>query len=116
MRKRRVLLFAVIFVSISLFIYRQATTLPNGELLRTSTSPNGNYTIMAYLCDGGATTDQAIRAEVLDNVSGKVRNIYWQYHAYDAEITWLSDTLVRINDVELDVRTDSFDYRKDTKK
>ena len=28
----------------------------------------------------------------------------------------VSDTLVRINDVELDVRTDSFDYRKDTKK
>ena len=103
-------------VGSALFIYHQATTLPVSELIRTSSSPNGNYTIMAYLCDVGATTDQAIRAEVLDDVSGKVRNIYWQYHAYDAEITWLSDTLVRINDVELDVRTDSYDYRKDTKK
>lgn len=114
MRKRRVLLFAVIFVSISLFIYHRATTLPTGELICTSTSPNGGFTIQAYLCDGGATTDQAIRAEVLNNTSGKVRNIYWQYHAYEADIKWLSDTLVRINGVELDVRTDAYDYRKDT--
>ena len=115
MRKRQVLLFAVIYVSISLFIYHRATTLPTGELICTSTSPNGDYIIQAYLCDGGATTDQAIRAEVLNNASGKVRNIYWQYHAYEADIEWLSDTLVRINGVELDVRTDAYDYRKNTK-
>lgn len=111
--KRLIVMFLAFTIVVgALFIYHQATTLPVGELIRTSSSPNGNYTIMAYLCDGGATTDQAIRAEVLDDVSGKVRNIYWQYHAYDAEITWLSDTLVRINDVELDARTDVYDYRK----
>lgn len=116
MKRLMVTLVAFAIVGSVLFIYHQATTLPTGELIHTSSSPNGNYTILAYLCDGGATTDQAIRAEVLDAASGKVRNIYWQYHAYDAEITWLSDTVVRINEVELDVRTDYYDYRKHTKK
>lgn len=116
MKKRQALLLVIIFVSIALVIYHRATALPIGELIRTSSSPNGSYTIQAYLCDSGATTDQAIRAEVLNNDSGKVRNIYWQYHAYDADIEWLSDTLVRINGVELDVRTDAYDYRKNTKK
>lgn len=107
-----VLVLAVIYIGV--VICQRVTTLPTGELISASTSPNGDYTIQAYLCDGGATTDQAIRAEVLNNTSGKVRNIYWQYHAYDADIEWLSDTQVRINSVELDVRTDVYDYRKDT--
>ena len=114
MKKLSVLFLALVVICIGITIYHRATTLPAGELIGSSTSPNGDYTIQAYLCDGGATTDQAIRAEVLNNTSGKVRNIYRQYHAYEADIKWLSDTLVRINGVELDVRTDAYDYRKDT--
>ena len=112
MKKLLTLFLALALVYACIIIYQRATTLPTGELICTSTSPNGGFTIQAYLCDGGATTDQAIRAEVLNNASGKVRNIYWQYHTYDADIEWLSDTQVRINDVELDVRTDVYDYRK----
>jgi hypothetical protein len=113
-KKLLTLFLALALVYACIIIYQRATTLPTGELICASTSPNGDYSIQAYLCDGGATTDQAIRAEVLNNTSGKVRNIYWQYHAYEADIKWLSDTLVRINGVELDVRTDAYDYRKDT--
>ena len=116
MKKLLVLFLVLALVYACIVIYHRATTLPTGKLICTSTSQNGDYTIQAYLCDGGATTDQAIRAEVLNNASGKVRNIYWQYHAYDADIEWLSDTKVRINGVELDVRTDVYDYRKQTKK
>ena len=116
MKKLMALFLALAMLYACVVIYHRATTLPTGKLICTSTSQNGDYTIQAYLCDGGATTDQAIRAEVLNNASGKVRNIYWQYHAYDADIEWLSDTKVRINGVELDVRTDVYDYRKQTKK
>lgn len=112
MKKLPVLFLALVVICTGIAIYHRATTLPTGELICASTSPNGNYTIQAYLCDGGATTDQAIRAEVLNSASGKVRNIYWQYHAYEADIEWLSDTLVRINGIELDVRTDAYDYRE----
>ena len=85
--------------------------LPNGDYLKSSVSPNGTYKVNAYVCNGGATTDYAVRCEVETVKSKKVRNIYWQYHKSDVEIKWLSDYVVKIDDIELDVTKDSYDWR-----
>lgn len=87
--------------------------LPDGELIKSVDSPDGTYRFNAYLCDGGATTDYAVRGEVVAVDSGEKRNIYWQYKEHDAEITWKNNTVVVINGVELDVTEDSYDWRNE---
>ena len=82
------------------------------DVIETSTSADGAYTITAYLNSGGATTDFAVLCSVRDETTGKERNLYWKYHCYDADIHWLSDTVVNINGIELDVSKDTYDYRK----
>ena len=83
------------------------------EVIEEVISPNDNYTITAYLNNGGATSDYAVLCSVTDNQTGKERNIYWQYHCSEAEIEWKDEKTVIINGVELDVLKDSYDYRND---
>lgn len=93
------------------FISCTMNNLPEGKLLRTVDSPNGTYTVNAYLCSGNATTDFSIRGEVVINTTGEMRNIYWQYRCNDVEISWIDDSTVEINSVKLNVLTDSYDWR-----
>ena len=87
--------------------------LPQFELIDSSVSPNGKYTVNAYLCSGNATTDFSVRCEVVDSETSKCRNIYWKYHQEDVFLYWKSDEVVVINDVELNVLTDKYDWRTD---
>lgn len=81
------------------------------EVLEQSTSPDGKYTVTAYLNNGGATTDYAVLGEVKNNETNKVKNIYWNYHCQSASVKWIDNTNVKINDIELDVTKDIYDYR-----
>lgn len=45
--------------------------LPKGNLISEVKSPNGTYTINAYLTNGGATTSYAIRGELNYNYEQK---------------------------------------------
>lgn len=104
----------LLVLAILLFLLTSTTILlPEGELIASSTSPNGMYQVNAYLCNGGATVDQAIRAEVVTVSTGSKRNIYWKYHDYDAEIVWISDEIVSVNSITLNVLSDTYDYRKE---
>jgi hypothetical protein len=47
--------------------------LPEGEYLNSTTSPNSNYTINFYLCNGGATTDYAIRGNFYQVIVKKLK-------------------------------------------
>ena len=85
------------------------------EYITESTSPDGKYTVTAYLNNGGATTDYAVLATLKNNKNGKTKNIYWQYHCEEAYIEWLSDDIIKINEVELNVKNEIYDYRKETK-
>lgn len=85
------------------------------EYITESTSPDGKYTVTAYLNNGGATTDYAVLATLKNNKNGKTKNIYWQYHCEEADIEWLSDDTIKINEVELNVKNEIYDYRKETK-
>ena len=84
--------------------------LPSGELILSSESPNGKYTINLYLVNGGATTDYAVRGELC--YGQKTKNIYWQYHEHRSNINWIGEYEVEINGVILDVRSDVYDWRR----
>lgn len=81
------------------------------EVLQEVPSPSGDDTIIVYLNNGGATTSYAILCTVKDNQTGRERNIYWQDHRDDANVQWVDDDTVIINNVELDVWKDSYDFR-----
>lgn len=83
------------------------------EILSETTSPNGRYTVTAYLTNGGATTAFGVLAGVEDHKRGRERKFYWQYRCKEAEMEWLSDSVLRINGITLDVDKDTFDYRYD---
>ena len=86
--------------------------LPEGELIETVYSPDETYKINSYLVSGNATTAFSVRCEVIEIATEKVRNIYWNYRCERAEIEWLDNINVRINGVDLNVQTDSYDWRK----
>ncbi|MBQ5815917.1 MAG: DUF5412 domain-containing protein [Oscillospiraceae bacterium] len=103
----------VFILSVALFLSACGMkNLPQGELIATQSSPNGAYTVNAYLCDGGATVDYAIRCEIVTNETGQKRNIYWNYKEETAEISWIDDTTVKINDKTLNILTDHYDWRE----
>ena len=87
--------------------------LPEGELILSSDSPNGQYRVDAFLCSGNATTDFSVRCAVIEISSNKSRNIYWQYHQETAEINWIDETTVKINGIKLNVITDAYDWRNE---
>ncbi len=86
--------------------------LPEGELMHSISSPNGTYIINSYLVSGSATVDFCVRCEVVVISSGEKRNIYWAYRCENADVTWIDDDNVVINGIELNVLTDSYDWRK----
>lgn len=81
------------------------------EILQEVSSPNGTYTVTAYLNNGGATTGYAVLCSVKTNGQNKEKNIYWQYRCENADITWIDEHTVQINGVELNVKKDTYDYR-----
>ena len=82
------------------------------EYLTESISPDKTYTVTAYLNSGSATSDFSVLGRVKNNKTGKEKNIYWQYSCSEAVITWADDNTVVINGIELDVRNDVYDFRK----
>lgn len=86
--------------------------LPTGEYLTEETSPDGEYTLRAYITNGGATTSYTIRGELVFNKKdGKTKNIYWNYREDSADIVWIDRDTVEINGHSLDVPNDKFDFR-----
>ncbi|RBP06221.1 DUF5412 domain-containing protein [Rossellomorea aquimaris] len=86
--------------------------LPKGEFLSEESSPDGKYTLRAYVTNGGATTAYAVRGELVFNEKeDKRKNIYWNYREETAEIKWTDEDTVVVNGVSLDVPDEEFDFR-----
>lgn len=107
--------FAIIFAVVGYGIYWaffDMGRLPEGEFLAEETSPDGKYTLKAYVANGGATTSYAIRGELIFNEKNdKSKNIYWNYREEAADIFWKDNDTVVINEHALDVPNDTFDFR-----
>ena len=82
------------------------------EYLDEIISPKGTYTVTAYLKNGGATTDYAVLCTTKNNKNGKTKNIYWQNRIAKADMEWLSDENIKINGIILNVKKETYDYRR----
>ncbi|TBV90164.1 hypothetical protein EW028_00580 [Lysinibacillus sp. OL1] len=86
--------------------------LQTGEYLTEATSPDGKYTIKAFVTNGDATTSNGIRGELVFNEQGyKTKNIYWNYREDTADINWIDNNKMIINGYTLKVPNEKFDYR-----
>lgn len=82
------------------------------ELITESISPEGTYTVNAYLYNGGATTSYVVLGELVFNEENKKsKKIYWQYKEENAVIEWIDDDTVLINGVQLELPHETYDYR-----
>lgn len=85
--------------------------LPKGEYLTEETSPDGTYTLKAYVSSPSLSAD-AVRGELIFNErNGKSKNIYWNYRESTAEIKWIDDDTVIINGHRLHVPYEIFNFR-----
>lgn len=71
------------------------------ELIETSESPDGTYTLEAYLTNGGASTDFGIK--VYQRTDNGSELVYYHYHRSEVTIEWQSDSVVVINGTPLDL-------------
>lgn len=102
----------VLFLTINYFFFN-INRLPEGEFLHLIESPNGDYTVKAYVSESGATVADAVRVEVIyHQKEDKTKNIYWGYRESEVEITWIDNDTVSINGIDLDVRKEVYDWRK----
>ena len=116
--KKKIIVIILMIIAISFYgvywAFFSMSRLPKGDLISEVQSPNGTYTIKAYLTNGGATTSYSIRGELnFDNLNKKPMNIYWNYREDKAIIEWIDDDTVIINGHELDVLEDKFDFRRE---
>lgn len=89
------------------------TTLPTGEYLTEETSPDGTYTLKAYVSVTSLSSD-AVRGELVFNErNGKTKNIYWNYRESTAKIEWLDNKTVVINGHTLEVPKGKYDWRNE---
>ncbi|MGN7477386.1 DUF5412 family protein [Solibacillus silvestris] len=86
-------------------------SLGGAEHLLTSQSPNKQYTVDFYAFDAGAMGTFGIRAE-LDGPLGLKKHLYYERHAEQANVQWLSNEIVIINGHELNLKNgDTFGYK-----
>lgn len=105
----------LMLVLLGIFLYTflvSMESLPKGEFLGEESSPDGKFTLKAYVTNGGATTSYAVRGElVLNEKNGKTKNIYWNYREGEAEISWVDNDTVIINNHTLNVPNEKYDFR-----
>lgn len=106
---------AAAFISYGIYwVFYDMERLPKGDFLTEEVSPDGKYTVKAYVTNGGATVSYAVRAElVFKDSKKKPKTIYWNYREDSAKITWLDDDTVSINGHDLNVPGEKYDFRRE---
>ena len=116
MKKRTAVFLLIIIAILSYGVYSaffDMRRLPKGDLISEVTSPNGKYTINAYVSEGGATTDFTVLGELIYNtINKRTKNIYWNYHEDTANMQWIDNDTAIINGHQLNVLHDTFDFRR----
>ncbi len=120
MKKKKLLLAIIICILVIIGIvvcgfywsFFDIQSIQGEQVIKTISSPDGNYTITAFLNNGGATVDFAVLAQVKNNKTNKSENIHWQYKCETATIEWIDNETVNINGVKLKVFKDIYDYRR----
>ncbi len=118
MRKKKVIIFVVIIAIIIYGVYwsfYDMSRLPKGNLISEVQSPDGNYSIRVYVSESSLSAP-AVRGELnYKNSKKKSKNIYWNYKEDTVNMEWIDNFTIIINGHELDIRHDTFDFRRNNK-
>lgn len=77
-----------------------------------SQSPDEKYTLEAYRTEPGATVDFSVKVYLIDD--GKKELIYNEYHQDQANIIWIDNDNVSINEKTLNLSMgETYDWRDD---
>ena len=86
---------------------------PGKELIGTTESIDGKYTVEAYLINGGATVDWAVRCYLKTKYKFGEKMIYNDYHVDSAIMIWEDDDTININVHIIDLPNGKYDFRYD---
>ncbi len=95
------------------YLFYDLNRLPVGTFQGSYISPEKTYTLKIYLVEG-TLTSPGIRGELNYNYKNtKNKNIYWNHNLESANVYWETDDIVVINGIKIDVRWDTYDFRRD---
>lgn len=108
----------VIIINIAFFVrdsfFGSLKVLPKGDFLFSAMSPTGEYTVSMYSINSNIKS--AARGELVTvDSNGQInrKNIYWNVGKEGAMVTWITSTIVSIDDVLIDVTSGNvFDSTK----
>ena len=102
-------LFAIICI-ILIAILCGCSLFVDEKPIETSTSPEGTHTVTAMLVNGGATVAYSVKV-YLKALPFDIL-IYNKYKQKTVTITWLSEDVICINGVDLDLsKGETYDWR-----
>lgn len=79
------------------------------ELLGETVSSDGKYKVEAYLINGGATVDWSVKCYLREGDIKK--EIYRDYHINEANMIWIDNYTISINNHNIDLPNGKYDFR-----
>lgn len=79
------------------------------ELLGETVSSDGKYKVEAYLINGGTTVDWAVKCYLREGDIKK--EIYRDYHINEANMIWIDNDTISINNHNIDLPNGKYDFR-----
>ncbi|HHD2587761.1 TPA: DUF5412 family protein [Clostridium perfringens] len=79
------------------------------EFLGETVSSDGKYKVEAYLINGGATVDWSVKCYLREGESKK--EIYRDYHINEANMIWIDNNTISINNHNIDLPNGKYDFR-----
>ena len=79
------------------------------ELLGETVSSDGKYKVEAYLINGEATVDWAVKCYLREGDIKK--EIYRDYHINEANMIWIDNDTISINNHNIDLPNGKYDFR-----
>ena len=108
---KKLILLLTLFVTLLIYILNETfsmNNLPKGKFVQELKSQNGQYSLKSYFIDGGSLSGDAIRVELINNSTNKIKNIYWKYPVSSVEMKWLDANTVEINKIILNIHKDHY--------
>ncbi len=112
-KNKRIYIFISILTIIIVICFLPANmkNLPKGEFLNYVDSPDSEYTLKSYFIDGGSLSGDAIRVELINNKTKEIKNIYYDYPKSNANMKWIDNETVEINDKKLNINKDTYNWK-----
>lgn len=105
-------LYYYLFLFLSVMVVFVGSFSCTKDLLQTVESPNGEYVVNTYQKNCHATTDFSVIGE-LCNKNNECKRIYNCYHEKDSFVYWIDNETVFINNKELNIFDDEYDWGND---